>query len=132
LLEKRQTYDYAKVDELTSMGWASQIQFKMHPLVETETYIHENNVHYEHDEKHQVLQRDQNRVKLLTQNMFMLPKVPGDKFVLKDMRALEFSRNIMPKYDIICLCEVFHSWFLDGRKNLIIDLSKRNGYSHFA
>ena len=62
----------------------------------------------------------------------MLPTVPFDRFVYKDMRALEFSRNIIPKYDIICLQEVFHNWFLDARKNLFEDISKRNGFSYSA
>jgi hypothetical protein len=95
--------------------------------------IHTGNINYDPEITYEMLPRDNLKIKLLTQNMFMLPMIPNPNTmmlpIMKDYRLLEFCRNIMPQYDVICLCEVFHSWFFDGRKNLIRDISQKAGFS---
>lgn len=62
------------------------------------------------------LERPSNRIKLLTQNMFLLPNIPQFGFNLyKDQRMMEFAKTILPQFDITCCQEVFYT--LNARKD---------------
>ena len=66
-------------------------------------------------------------VKILSQNMFCLPAIP--RFGLsqhKNMRIEEFSRSILPKYDIHCLQEVFY--LFNDRKERLSHIAQLAGF----
>ena len=70
-------------------------------------------------------------VQILCINMFLRPPfIHNNLGDLKDQRTQYFCENILPKYDIVCLQEVFGT--LNSRKERVIKAGKAVGLRYYA
>ncbi|OMH86387.1 Sphingomyelinase [Zancudomyces culisetae] len=101
-------------------------------MSEVQTGIQETNTgSYTGSEQKAILEEGGVKVRLLTQNIFMRPPLinnNGDDF--KQERLDWFIKNVLDKYDVICLEEMFK--FGSGRKTQLIKAAKARGLVYNA
>jgi hypothetical protein len=70
-------------------------------------------------------------VRLLTQNMYMLPGLPEGKVKLhKDDRMKQFVIRVLPEFDIICCQETFYT--VNARKETLNHYAQMSGFAYSA
>ncbi|KAJ2634673.1 hypothetical protein GGF40_004057 [Coemansia sp. RSA 1286] len=70
-------------------------------------------------------------LRVLTQNMFMRPPlIKNNKSDWKDLRLDHFIEHILPKYDIICLQEMFE--YASSRRARLFAAAEKLGYKYYV